>query len=93
MNDYPETEKLVDDINVVLVSQKYRRYFLGRTNQNYLSVYFRSMYNTIKIIDTTNLLAENEKIEYIKILRAQLSNGFMFFFQSLVTIWEKVDCQ
>ena len=78
LKDYPETEKLVDNINTVLVSQKYRRFFLGRTNQNYLSVYFRNMYNTIKIIDSTKLLNEMEKKEYVKILRAQLSNAELY---------------
>lgn len=91
LKDYPETGKLVDNINTVLASPKYRRYFLGRTNQNYLSVYFRNMYNTIKIIDSTKLLTENEKKEYIKILRAQLSNAelYVLFFNLLSRFGKK----
>ena len=91
LKDYPETEKLVDKINTVLAGQRYRRYFLGRTNQNYLSVYFRNMYNTIKIIDSTKLLDEREKKEYIKILRAQLSNAelYVLFFNLLSRFGKK----
>lgn len=91
LKDYPETEKLVDNINTVLAGQKYSRYFLGRTNQNYLSVYFRNMYNTIKIIDSTKLLDEREKKEYIKILRAQLSNAelYVLFFNLLSRFGKK----
>ena len=91
LKDYPETEKLVDNINTVLAGQKYKRYFLGRTNQNYLSVYFRNMYNTIKIIDSTKLLSEDEKKEYIKILRAQLSNAelYVLFFNLLSRFGKK----
>ena len=91
LKDYPDTEKLVDNINTVLAGQKYRRYFLGRTNQNYLSVYFRNIYNTIKIIDSTNLLSEGEKKGYIKILRAQLSNAelYVLFFNLLSRFGKK----
>lgn len=91
LKDYPDAEKLVDNINTVLAGQKYRRYFLGRTNQNYLSVYFRNIYNTIKIIDSTNLLSEGEKKGYIKILRAQLSNAelYVLFFNLLSRFGKK----
>ena len=49
LKDYPDTERLVDAIIARLDSEK--RFILYRPNQNYLSVYFRNMYNAIKLID------------------------------------------
>lgn len=49
------------------------------------------MYNAIKIIDSTKLLDEREKKEYIKILRAQLSNAelYVLFFNLLSRFGKK----
>lgn len=49
-----------------------------RTNQTSLSAYFRNMYNTIKLIDSDEFLRDNEKRQYIKIFRAQLSNPELY---------------
>lgn len=48
---------------------------VGRANQTSLSSYFRNMYHLIKYIDTQKLLSQTEKIRYLNILRAQLSNA------------------
>ena len=59
---------------------------IGRTNQTILSSYYRNMYNAIKFIDESIYLTQNEKYDYIKIYRAQLSNSelavFVFNIQS-----------
>lgn len=55
---------------------------IGRTNQTSLSSYFRNLYNAVKLIDSDEYLTKAEKKQYIKILRAQLSNPelYVFFF-------------
>lgn len=55
---------------------------IGRTNQTSLSSYFRNLYNAVKLIDSDEYLTIAEKKQYIKILRAQLSNPelYVFFF-------------
>lgn len=77
LTDYPNREVLVNGINSILLNDTYKRYALNRSNQNYLGVYFRNLYNTIKVIDSANIniLDNEEKKEYIKILRARLSNA------------------
>ncbi len=47
---------------------------IGRTNQTSLSSYFRNLYNMIIYIDQNKDLLDSQKKNYIKILRAQLSN-------------------
>jgi hypothetical protein len=47
---------------------------LGKTNQTSLSSYFRNMYNAIMLIHANANLTRSQRKEYIKILRAQLSN-------------------
>ena len=47
---------------------------VGRTNQTSLSAYFRNMYHAIKLVDNDEYLTDDEKKQYVKILRAQLSN-------------------
>ena len=54
-----------------------KQYTIGRTNQTSLSAYFRNLYNTIKLIDNSNL-SHKEKKQYITILRAQLSNPELY---------------
>lgn len=51
---------------------------LGRTNQTELSSYFRNMYNAIKLVDNDRYLSQEEKIDLIKIYRAQLSNPELY---------------
>ena len=67
------------------------KFKIGRTNQTSLSAYFRNMYNAIKLIDSSNLLTENEKKQYVTILRAQLSNPelYILFFNLLSRFGKK----
>lgn len=76
LKDYPDTDRLVELIVDKL--KKTDKYALNRTNQNYLSVYFRNLYNTIKLIDTSKSLTEEEKKQHVKILRARLCNSELY---------------
>lgn len=76
LREYENCDKLVDAIVEALDKEK--RYALYRTNQNYLSVYCRNMYNAIKLIDNADCLTEEEKKSCIKTLRAQLSNAELY---------------
>lgn len=76
LREYENCDKLVDAIVEALDKEK--RYALYRTNQNYLSVYCRNMYNAIKLIDNADCLTEEEKKSYIKTLRAQLCNAELY---------------
>lgn len=89
LKDYEDVERLVDAIIAKLDSNK--RYFLTRPNQNYLSVYFRNMYNAIKLIDNCKLFSQKEKEGYVKILRAQLSNAelYILFFNIISRFGKK----
>ena len=89
LKDYPDTERLVDAIIARLDSEK--RFILYRPNQNYLSVYFRNMYNAIKLIDNCGLISSEEKKDYVKILRAQLSNAelYILFFNIISRFGKK----
>jgi hypothetical protein len=51
---------------------------VGRTNQTNLSTYFRNIFNLIKLIDKSPILNDEEKIDLIKIFRAQLSNPELY---------------
>ncbi|WP_122388860.1 putative phage abortive infection protein [Pseudomonas syringae group genomosp. 3] len=63
---------------------------LGRTNQTELSSYFRNMYNAIKLVDGDKYLSESEKINLVKIYRAQLSNPELYIlFFNLVSRFGK----
>ncbi|WP_024690614.1 putative phage abortive infection protein [Pseudomonas tremae] len=63
---------------------------LGRTNQTDLSSYFRNMYNAIKLVDNDKYLSESEKIDLVKIYRAQLSNPELYIlFFNLVSRFGK----
>jgi len=89
LRDYEDKERLVD-----LLVQKVdanKRFALNRTNQNYLSVYFRNLYNTIKLIDSSDILNDDEKTTYIKILRAQMCNAelYVLFFNLLSRFGKK----
>ena len=89
LRDYPDTEQLVDAIITRLDNEK--KYILHRPNQNYLSVYFRNMYNAIKLIDNSTLFNNEEKMNYVKILRAQLSNAelYILFFNIISRFGKK----
>lgn len=89
LKDYDDTEQLVDAIIAKLQTEK--KYALSRTNQNYLSVYFRNMYNAIKLIDSSSLFSEKEKQYHIKVLRSQLSNAelYILFFNIISRFGKK----
>lgn len=91
LRDYNNVDSLIEGINETLELDKYKRYALFRPNQNYLSVYFRNIYNIIKMVDSSNLLSEVEKKEYIKVLRAQFSNAelFVLFFNLISRFGKK----
>lgn len=48
---------------------------IGRTNQTILGDYYRNMYNAIMLINSSKILSNKQKGQYVKILRAQLSNS------------------
>ena len=89
LKDYKDTEKLVDGIVAKLKSNK--RFVLERPNHNYLSVYFRNMYNAIKLIDNSSLFNDEEKLNYVKVLRSQLSNSelYILFFNLISRFGKK----
>ncbi|MCQ2045314.1 Uncharacterised protein [Stutzerimonas stutzeri] len=63
---------------------------LGRANQTELSSYFRNMYNSIKLVHNDSYLSIEEKIDLIKIYRAQLSNPELYIlFFNLVSRFGK----
>ena len=64
---------------------------IGRTNQTSLSSYYRNLYNAVKLIDSDYYLSKNEKKQYVKILRAQLSNPelYVFFFDVISRFGKK----
>lgn len=78
LRDYDKVEILVDGIVATLDTETYKKYALRRPSQKYLSVYFRNVYNMIKMIDSSDLLSDVEKREYIKVLRAQFSNAELY---------------
>ena len=89
LKDYQDNSLLVNDILDKLSKDKKRA--LTRTNQNYLSVYFRNMYNAIKMIDSASCLNKNEKYNAIKVLRGQLSNSelYVLFFNLISRLGKK----
>ena len=89
LKDYEETERLVDA--VIKKLDKNKMYILTRPNQNYLSVYFRNMYNAIKFIDTSKIFTNKEKTDYVKTLRSQLSNAelYILFFNVISRFGKK----
>lgn len=91
LRDYDKVEILVDGIVATLETAKYKKYALHRPNQNYLSVYFRNVYNMVKMIDSSELLSDVEKREYIKVLRAQFSNAelYVLFFNLISRFGKK----
>ena len=72
LKKYPEgfIRKLFYNRNIYKKNHK-----IGRTNQTSLSSYFRNLYNAILFVDQNQDLTQEQKRNYIKILRAQLSNS------------------
>jgi len=53
---------------------------IGRTNQTFLSSYFRNMYNAIRYVDEDVYLTSIEKYQLVKLYRAQLTNSELVVF-------------
>ena len=84
----------VDHENIVkqlIEHKKNHEWYIGRTNQTSLSSYYRNIYNAIKLIDDDKYLNIKEKEEYVKILRAQLSNPelYVLYFNTMSRFGEK----
>ena len=64
---------------------------LGKTNQTILSTYFRNMFSAIMLIHKSDFLDKSQKLKYIKIYRAQLSNPelIILFFNVLSRFGKK----
>lgn len=62
----------------IVDSIKNRKLKLWRTNQTNLSVYFKNMYNAIKIVDEENLFSRYEKQELINIYKSQISTPELY---------------
>lgn len=80
---------MVENLKTALKDNPHGR--LSRTNQTHLSSYFRNMYNAIRLIDESIYLKEREKLHYVRILRAQLSNPelYVLFFNLLSRFGKK----
>lgn len=80
---------MVESLRIALANNPHGQ--LSRTNQTYLSSYFRNMYNAIRLIDESIYLKDYEKLHYVKILRAQLSNPelYVLFFNLLSRFGKK----
>ncbi len=89
LNKLSNANLFVEELQMEINNNK--KYKLGRTNQTYLSAYFRNLYNSIKLIDSDIYLSDEEKQKYIKILRAQLSDTelYIIFFNLLSRFGEK----
>lgn len=82
------SDKLLDRL---LHDVKEDKYQYNRSNQAYLSAYFRNMYNAIKFIDDDVFLSDAEKYKYVAIYRAQLSNPelYILFFNVMSSFGKK----
>lgn len=65
-------------ISNILKRIRENEYCLIRTNQTSLSVYFKNMYNAIKMVDDSSLLSKEEKQGLIDIYKAQLSTPELY---------------
>ena len=94
---YPENQngkKFLYPANMCIYDSKYSKYYTGF--QYFLGHYYRHIFQTIKFIQNEKYLLKNEKYNYIKVLRGQLSNyeQLIFFLNSLSVsgrIWESFD--
>ncbi len=98
-------EKIVEKVNdfreedgykklTYLSKFKLDKYYPFNGHQSRLAHYFRHLYQTIKYIDSQNILSVKNKRYYAKTLRAQLSNHELaiFFYNSLSILgknWSK----
>lgn len=73
------------NFNPPSVSYNGKNYSIVKSRQEMLGHYFRNLYNTINFIDSSKYLTEEEKYDYVKVLRSQFSNPELsiIFFNSL----------
>jgi uncharacterized membrane protein len=76
LKNYKKRKVIIDEMMIKINSAPTLK--IGRTNQTSLSSYFRNMYNAIKLVDESKLLMTEEKLNLIKIYRAQLSNPELY---------------
>lgn len=92
------TNEFIKSLSIALIRQKQiiklkRKFdftpFEG--HQSRLGHYYRHLYQTIVFVDTQDILNTDEKINYIKTIRAQLSNHeqALLFFNSISRIGKK----
>lgn len=65
-------DEINDEISIESSDNK-RNMNLGTTNETSLSAYFSNMYQAIKLIDDDKYFTQQEKYNYIQILKSQLS--------------------
>jgi len=75
---YNDRGSLIIERLLIMKKKLKNKCTICRTNQTSLSAYFRNMYNTIKLVDSSMYLSIEEKKQYITILRAQLSNPELY---------------
>lgn len=75
---YNDRGNLIIDRLLIMKKKLKDKCAICRTNQTSVSAYFRNMYNTIKLVDSSAYLSAEEKKQYITILRAQLSNPELY---------------
>lgn len=57
-----------------LLRRAYDRYYHGNFRKQYLGHYFRNLYLIFKTIDESEAFSKKEKLQYAKIVRAQMSH-------------------
>ncbi len=57
-----------------LLRRAYERYYHGNFRKQYLGHYFRNLYLIFKTIDESEAFSKKEKLQYAKIVRAQMSH-------------------
>lgn len=73
---------------------KYKKYYGG--HQHRLGHYYRHLYQSYKMLDRTNLISENSKYDYSKLIRAQISTyeQILLFINSLSSLgmkWQLIE--
>ena len=63
--------------NLKLSINYYMLFYIN--NRSKISAYFRTLYRIYELIDSTSLIDEEQKKEYCKIIRAQLTDSELFF--------------
>jgi len=62
------------EARLILLQDTYEKYFHGNFRKQYLGHYFRNLYLIFKTIDESEAFNDKEKLQYAKIVRAQMSH-------------------